>query len=424
MAFHRDRRKKSRVDEVYLGMVINTAVKPCRDVLLGILECLRLHPQVRLSFFHGNAATSPRNIADFASSGMDALLFCGMRWEIVEEFLREMPDHPPIVANLYAPLSPDSFAQLGRGGTVVLDNVDIGRVAADFFVEHGIKNFAFFGSKVYRECVAGEIRREAFRARIGERLDGRETFASLVEGKQAENEDYWDGDHQEVERFIRSLPKPCGIFANGDREAYRFIDACNHLGIVVPDQMEVIGVNDTENFCEASKPSISSIRPDHARCAHEAVKMLLELVDNPHLPPERRRVTVSGCQIVKRGSTLSGRGYGGIAVRAREHIVRNACNGINVPDVAKHLGVSRRTLEKRFSEAMGQSVALMIREVRLEKVCKLLRTTKMPISEVTLQCGYPLTSNLAHLFTKLYGMSMRKYRNAHQGSDKMPTKSS
>lgn len=413
MAAERTKKRKTRSDGICIGMVINTAVKPSRDVMLGIVDCVRQYGYVRPKLFHGNAATVPSHIATFAAEGVDGLIFCGMRKEIVVDFLRLMPNHPPLVVCAYFPLSKDEVVQLGCGGQIVLDNPGIGRLAADFFLGHGMRHFAFFGSKVYRESIAGEIRCAAFRARIAERLGAQMSFASLIFGNGCSNEDYWDGSTPEFVKFITALPSPCGMLANGDREAFGIVDTCNTLGISVPDQLEVIGVNNSFDFCEAIQPSISSISPDHVRSAQEAVKMVMKLIENPHLPPEQRQQIISGHKLIERGSTLSGRGYGGVAVRAREYVRQHACSGITVSDVAEHLGISRRTLEKRVAEAIGQSVAQMIRTIRLERACYLLKTTSLPISDVTQQSGYPLTSNLSMVFKKTYGLSMRQYRKLH-----------
>ena len=415
MTTERMKRWKGGGKGVAIGMVVNTAVKPCRDVMLGIIDCVRQHRLVRPRLFHGSAATVPHNIATFAAEGIDGLIFCGMREEIVTDFLRMMPDHPPLVICNYVPLPEDDVALLDHVGQVVLDNPGIGRLAADFFLKHGMRNFAFFGSRVYRENIAGEIRCAAFRDCIAESLGTQMSFKSLFFGNSRSNEDYWDGSVEEVEKFITSLSLPCGLLANGDREAFGIVDVCNALGIVVPDQIEIIGVNNSFDLCETSRPTISSIGPYHAQAGQEAVRMVLDLMNAPHLPLERRLRFVSSYKLIERGSTLIGRGYGGVAVQAREYIRQNACNGIDVSDVAVHLGVSRRTLEKRMSVAMGQGVAQMIRAIRLEQACHLLATTDLPISDVTLQSGYPLTSNLGLVFKKTYGMSMRQYRRLHHG---------
>ena len=66
---------------IRIGVVINTAVKPSRDILLGIEHDLgsRAIPEgIVLRFFLGSAATNIKNIAKFVSSGLDALIFSGI----------------------------------------------------------------------------------------------------------------------------------------------------------------------------------------------------------------------------------------------------------------------------------------------------------------------------------------------------------
>lgn len=395
-----------------IGMVVNTTVKPSRDVMLGIIHLLRKYPSITPRFFHASGATSPENLVAFAA-GLDGLIFCGVLREVVRSFLRLAPHHPPLVLCTYAPLAEGDRELLGLGGTVMLDNEAVGRMAADFFLDHGLQSFAFFGSNVYRERLAGQIRCEAFRARIDERLGGQAAFSRLMLGHLDEaTGDFWEPPAAEVERWIESLPLPCGVFVNGDREAYNLLNVCSRAGIDVPDKMEVLGINNVHGFCEQARPTISSIFPDYFACARQAVKMALELISDPELPPERCDRKVSALRLVERGSTASGRDYGHVVARAREFIRLNACGGIDVPDVAAQLGVSRRMLEKRVRDATGQSVLEMIQKVRLENVCRLLEQTDLSITEVTLQSGYELTSNLGKLFKRKFGMTMRAYRTA------------
>ena len=160
---------------------------------------------------------------------------------------------------------------------------------------------------------------------------------------------------------------------------------------------------------EQTRPAISSLIPDYAKGARDAVKLLMALIDNPNLPRAQRSVVLSAFRLVERGTTSSG-DFGHVVARAREFIRRNACNGIGVPDVVAQVGVSRRLLEKRVREATGGSVLDMIQKVRLENVCRLLANTTLPISAVTTNSGYEPTSNLGHLFRRTYGMSMREFR--------------
>ena len=403
----RRERKKGRI-----GIVINTAVKPSRDIMLGLMD--RLHSSSYgkpLLFLAGNG-TSPANLKSFVESGLDGMIFCGVRRDILLEFARLVPERPPVVLCTYAPLTEEERDVLGHGGEVVLDNKSIGAQAADFFIGHGLRNFAFLAANVYRERIAGEIRCDAFRRRIDECLGSNHAFSKYMVGVVTENEDYWELGNGDTEAWIRKLPRPCGVLVNGDREAANFLAICKRFGIKVPDDLEVLGINNSHGFCEQARPAISSLCPDLARCAKEAVDMLMALTADPAMPRERRRVMVASCRLVERGSTSNGE-YGHVVARAREYIQKNACSGIDVSDVVRYVDVSRRLLEKRVRDVTGQSVLDMIQGVKLENVCRLLATTSLPIAEVTTRSGYEQTSNLTKLFRKKFGMSMRDYRLQH-----------
>ena len=399
-----------------IGVVINTTFKPARDVHLGIVNyILSGGIGTPLLFVAGNG-TSPANVKTFAENRIDGMIFCGVRQRIVREFQRLMPDHPPVVLSTHAILPEEDWELLGCGGAVMVDNESIGEKVADFFVDHGLRHFAVFASNVCRERIAGAIRRDAFRRRIQERLGAEATFSQCVTGVVADNDDYWEVGNGESEKWVGELPHPCGVLVNEDREAANILAICKTLGIRVPDDLEILGVNNSHGFCEQAQPAISSLAPDYARCAVEAVDMLTALIADPKLPRDRRRVWVPSCAIIERGSTSSG-DFGHVVARAREFIRRNACNGIGVPDVVAQVGVSRRLLEKRVREATGGSVLDMIQKVRLENVCRLLANTTLPISAVTTNSGYEPTSNLGHLFRRTYGMSMREFRARHAAGE-------
>ena len=46
---------------------------------------------------------------------------------------------------------------------------------------------------------------------------------------------------------------PCGLMAYNDRCARVVIDACNLVGLSIPSQIQVVGVNDQQEICENGK---------------------------------------------------------------------------------------------------------------------------------------------------------------------------
>ena len=392
-----------------VGLIINMVVKPSRDVTLAIANVIYDNPDFELRIFYGSPATTVDNLVAFAKSGLAGMVICGFGRETVISFLRAMPEHPPVLIGLYSPPTEQQLRVIGNGGVLVLDNDLIGKTAAEFFLRHGLQNFAFVGTNIYREGLSAEIRCRAFWKRLAE--SGHVDIANIMLGERLPNDDFWIPELESVGKWLERRTFPCGIFVNGEIEAYALTKMCRKLGLDVPKDMEILCIDNSYGFCEDASPTLSRIRIRLDAVSKQVAEMLDGLV-NGRLPQERRVVFISesALELVERGSTAGGRGYGRIAGNAKEFIRIHACEGIDVPDVATHLGVSRRSLERRVKEATGQSVASLIRSVRLSEVCRLLKTTDMSISDVTEKAGYHITSNLSILFKREFGVTMREYR--------------
>lgn len=397
-----------------VGVVVNTTMKPSRDVLLDIAQGLYGRVvdgrHVILSFFLGSAGSKLDNLLAFASAGMHALIFNGLSRAMLFRFLAAMPDHPPVVLATYSPLSEDEWRALGNGGVVILDNRSIGRRAADFFLSRGLSNFAMMSRAGYREDVAGHIRRDAFLARLQEALGPHLNYTDKTIGVFDENEDYWEMDQEEAMRWVAALPHPCGVFVNGDHLAFRVAAACRRLGVGVPDQVEILGIDNNDGFCDRAVPAVSRIVPNIAAFAEKTLELALALAADPALPRVRRFAKVVSDELIERGSTALGRGYGHVAVRAKEFIRANASRGIRVKDVAEALGVSRRTLEVRVRESTGRSVHTLIDDVKMGEVCRLLATTDLPVFDVVTRAAYSPTRHIFAKFKSRCGMTMTAYR--------------
>ena len=397
-----------------IGLAINLATKQCREIIFSVAGNGQAFGDMGIRIFYGSPATTASHLAKFTSFGIDGLVVCGFSKEQVRSFLKAIPKCLPIVLGTYGPMLKKDRELLGCGGTVTLDNEQIGSLAAEFFHGHGLRNFAFFGSNIYREFVSSEIRCSAFEKRLQAICGESISFARFMSGEVMSNDDCWDSDRDRVVEWLRKLPLPCGVFVNGEIEVFKLLRLCKMLGIDVPGQIELIGIDNAYGFCEQAEPTISSIRIDFETAAKEALRMVTSLIADPQLPQSQRDVKVGVSKMQERGSTASGRGYGLIVERAKEYIRANACSGIGIKDVARNLNVSRRLLELRIRESLGQSVLSLIQAEKLKEVCRLLTTTELSIMNVTTAAGYSTSGNLGMLFKKTFGMSMRQYRKVHR----------
>lgn len=79
--------------------------------------------------------------------------------------------------------------------------------------------------------------------------------------------------------------------------------------------------------------------------------------------------------------------------------------------IAEQLGISPGYLNRQFRAAAGVSVNDAIQHVRIDKVCKLLRESDLPVEQIARQAGYSNTKYFFVLFKKYTGKTPSQFRS-------------
>ena len=95
---------------------------------------------------------------------------------------------------------------------------------------------------------------------------------------------------------------------------------------------------------------------------------------------------------------------------ALKHIREHACEGLDVGSLLKVVPLSRSVLERRFSQLLGKSPKAEILRVQLDRVCRLLAESDLPISEVADKAGFEHPEYMSRLFKKKIGMTPGEFR--------------
>lgn len=85
---------------------------------------------------------------------------------------------------------------------------------------------------------------------------------------------------------------------------------------------------------------------------------------------------------------------------------------VDLADLARHLGISRRSLNRRFREATGRTPSRFLQQARIEEASALLRKTNLSIAEVAAVVGYEDAAHFATVFRRLSGRAPSRYRVA------------
>lgn len=102
------------------------------------------------------------------------------------------------------------------------------------------------------------------------------------------------------------------------------------------------------------------------------------------------------------------------AVTAAVEYIWNFSHAIvDVSAVARKVGISRRTLDRRFKMATGRTVLEEIQSCRVTRAAKLLQETSMPVKHIVHRAGFRSDEHLRLAFQKRFGKSPLAYRKGN-----------
>ncbi len=79
-------------------------------------------------------------------------------------------------------------------------------------------------------------------------------------------------------------------------------------------------------------------------------------------------------------------------------------------EIADHVGLSRRQIERLFRQEMGRSPARYYLEIRLDRARHLLLQSSLPVVEVAVACGFVSASHFSKCYRELYARSPQQER--------------
>ncbi|MDD4101891.1 MAG: DNA-binding transcriptional regulator [Kiritimatiellae bacterium] len=374
------------------------SVKVCRDMRRGVLRYVHRHGPWSLHIIEGRAGEQKLvNMRDWGCAGIIGRLY-------TPELLKSaLSAHVPMVLMDPAAEWLRRGHPLSRRSIVRSDTVAVGRMAAEYFLERKFTNFAYVGEV---HDVWWSVQRGAA---FAQSLQAAGFTCHLYGGLTAKERDDAGFEREHLCAWLRGLPKPVALLAAMDNRGRQVLDACALAGISVPQEVALLGVDNDDDLCETTAPPMSSILLDAERISYEAMRhldLLMRRATN-----KRETLTYGPLHVITRRSTETTQVSDPLVVRALEFITLNACSGIGVLHVSRHVNASRRLLEIRFRDELGHTILEAIQRVRIKRVCSLLRETNLPISEIVRDCGFDSESHVGTLFRRRFSCSMREYRH-------------
>ncbi len=275
-------------------------------------------------------------------------------------------------------------------------------LAIQHFQERGFQNFAYF-SLLGLSYVSNQ--QDAFVQAV--RRAGHDCTLFGVRTHAGAEPD-WSFDLYKLANWLKDLPKPIAVFTWNASSAREILFGCQAAGILVPEEVAVLSGADDDLLCEVSYIPISAIMVAAEQIGFQAAGLLDQWMTKRSVP--KKAILIPPLQVVTRQSTDTLAVKDRALVKALNYIRGKAAQPIQVDEVAAHAGISRRSLERRFSQVLSRSPAEEIRRHHLEVAKKLLAETSMRIPEVADAAGFGSPEYMAYVFRRELGLNPRRYR--------------
>ncbi|WP_423737273.1 GlxA family transcriptional regulator [Chitinophaga caseinilytica] len=99
--------------------------------------------------------------------------------------------------------------------------------------------------------------------------------------------------------------------------------------------------------------------------------------------------------------------------KAQEYMEHNYDRKISVDELSKELAFGRRTFDRRFIKATGNTPAEYLQRLKIESAKKALESTPKTVNEIMYEVGYSDAKAFREVFRKITGISPLAYKNKY-----------
>ena len=323
------------------------------------------------------------SVVELAASGrLDGIIgsFISDRW------IDGLRQHGVPAVNLF------QLSRIRSIPSVCIDDFKMGKQAARHLSEQAACSFVVYNAD---NSYSTQLRLRGFRHALPDR-----PFSSLRSGPPL--------SHQLVE--LSALPRPVGVFCSSDRLARELINEARRQGWRIGQDLLVLGSDNDPAESIFAEIGISSFQLPTREIGYRAAQYLR--LEQTEPCPAEMLCYASAPRLIARESTLAP-GCARLAQTAVNYIEERFNDPtLDVEQLARVIGASRRSLEIAFQKQFKTSPYQKLSEHRLQKAKELLSATSLSIEAVGQSCGYPEPHHFSAWFKKHVGQAPKFYRAA------------
>ncbi|MBR5043493.1 MAG: DNA-binding transcriptional regulator [Bacteroidales bacterium] len=298
-------------------------------------------------------------------------------------------------------LAQDYIVKFDSIPNITADYDRTGAMVAERFLSLGFKNFGFFG---YNNVCWSDERCDGFKRKIEEAGYGQVFYKY----DRQSIESVWNYNRPGLLEWIQELPRPVAIMACDDNQAIILLQACKAMGVKIPSEIAIVGVDNDEILCNLSDPSLSSVNVNIERGGYEAAKMAERMVKDSSYQGED--IVLKPIMLVRRLSSSVYATKDPAILTALHFISSNIDRHINVGDVLEVVPLSRRLLEQRFLKATGTTIYKFISYQRVSRFAELLLESNDSVANIAARLDEPDTRSISRRFLAIKGCTPTEFR--------------
>ncbi len=381
---------KNRNHPPRICLLIDLARSACRDKLEGILRYDRLYGPMQIHMPDLNF----QPLKSISFRDYDGIIADGVDFFFPPQHL--LQTHLPMVFidKIWTPTDDTPF------GMVLGDNEAIGKMGAEFFLNHRLEHFAYVEETA--QTVWSQNRGRGFAAC----LESKGINCTIYQYESAKNKQ--PNDLRRLSAWLQKLPRPVGVLCASDLRAHYTLEACRTAGLDVPGDVLLLGVDNDLTIDRLCDPPLSSIMNNNVEGGFLSARLMNQLLKSAPTSPQTLYYQPSG--VCERKSTLMYQNAPPFVQEAYEFIGLNAGIGIRVSDVQAHVRVSRRTLEQHFHKTFQRTVLDEINRVRFQRVRDLLLETNLSVREIARMCGFQSDFYIYTAYKHHFGVTIQQQR--------------
>ncbi len=289
---------------------------------------------------------------------------------------------------------------------VLPDNEGIGEIAARELLGRGITQFAFFA--VNRNANVVLERMSGFRHAV-ESAGGSFHMLDFTEKwrkpRAAIRMIPWLGAE------LTRIPRPVGAMAQHDGEAVHIVRACLNVGLRVPEDVAIVGVDNDPIYSQLGPIPLTSVLSNRELLGYRAAELLDRLMRGEKPPKIALRIPAGGIALRRSSDVFATEDL--CLSKALRFIALHISEPFDVEHVVAASGASRRALYRKFDSHLHHSIATEILRQRLNLAKKLLSTTELKQHAIAAECGFQSAVSLSKAFKSHEGIPPSAYRENH-----------